>query len=136
MIKLLDENDVINYLIEYLEGQGYYIIDSCNTSKQGYDIVMEKDGRELYIEAKGDTSSKEKTNRYSKPFALSQKKHHVAMAIFKTLQTKTKKENCDIAIALPSDDVHKKLINSVHKQLEKLDITVFFVTNSEHVKKI
>ena len=93
MIYLLDENDVIQYLISFLVKKGYGLVSSCITTKRGYDIVMQKGGRDLYIEAKGETSSKDNTNRYNKPFTHSQKKHHVAMAIFKTLQTKSEKEN-------------------------------------------
>ncbi len=133
---MFTENDVIEYVKSHLDKQGYDKLRSCDTTQQGYDIVAEKDGKKLYVEAKGQTSSKQYSNRFNKEFTHSQKKGHVAKAIYKAMKTQTMEKNCEVAIAFPSTDIHIKLIKNVLPQLKKLGILIFIVDDSKRVSMI
>jgi Holliday junction resolvase-like predicted endonuclease len=129
---MLTENEVITYLKKELENQGYENIKTVSTYQKGYDIVAEKDGKKLFIEAKGQTSSKQ-SNREGKEFTHSQKKTHVAMAVYKTMQTLKKEKDCQVGIALPKDKGHEGIIKRILPSLKKLDITVFWVDEGGNV---
>lgn len=71
---MLNENDVVAAVCDYLKSQGYEIVQQCATTEQGIDIIArhpERSGR-LLIEAKGGTSSREGSPRYDKGFSPSQ----------------------------------------------------------------
>ena len=125
---MLTENDVIEYVAKELCNRGYTNIKTVNTFQKGYDIIAEKNGRKLIIEAKGQTSSKN-SNRQGKEFSHAQKKTHVAMAIYKTMQTLEKNKGCKVGIAFPNDKVHVSIINRIKPSLDKLNIQVFMVDN-------
>lgn len=55
---MLTENDVIDKFSLKLETLGYTIEQNLTTVQHGIDIIACKDGVNLYLEAKGETSSK------------------------------------------------------------------------------
>jgi hypothetical protein len=70
----------------------YTILHRSYATQHGYDIIaLSRNGVELIIEAKGQTSSIKDTNRYGKEFTPSQKFDHVSKAVIKALQAKTEK---------------------------------------------
>lgn len=83
---MLTENDVVEKLAKYLESKGYNIISSQDTNSRGVDLVAKKGDQNLYVEAKGGTSSKLHTARFGKPFTKNQIKSHIAGAIYNTLR--------------------------------------------------
>jgi Holliday junction resolvase-like predicted endonuclease len=124
---LLYEGDVVDSVISYLKNEGYEILSHCYPHQKGYDIVAKKDGKLLYVEAKGSTSSNPKSSRYKIGFNSTQMKVHVAEAIYKSMRTINEKPDCDVGIALPSSDTHKKLVAHVLPSLKKLGIKIFWV---------
>ena len=127
---MLTENDIVNILSDHLEAEGYMIVQSLNTIEKGIDIIAKRNGRTLYIEAKGETSSKSHTNRFGKPFSKNQIKSHVSKAILtsmKILTSKSDGQNIEVAIALPETEMHQDLIDDIHLALKKLGIIVFWV---------
>ena len=95
---MLNEPDVIEALCKYLELNGYVIKQRLGPKEQGDDIIAEKiNGLKhvLYIEAKGETSSKKDTARYGKPFSNSQVKVHVAEAFYKCAEVISRGEDGD-----------------------------------------
>ena len=119
------ENEVIDSISSKLEEMGYEIKSKCSTSERGIDLHAIKNEVELLIEAKGGTTSKD-TSRKGKPFNCSQVKDHVAMAILKAMQLKQKHPKSKICIALPSDEKHKRVIETVMLSLKSLDVTVIW----------
>lgn len=97
----------------------------CNTMQKGIDIVANKNGKKILVEAKGATTSKD-TNRKGKVFSRNQINSHISRAVFKALQMKEDEENAIIAIALPYTKNHLKIIKTVEKQLNLLDIIVIW----------
>lgn len=67
---MLTENEVVNATCKEIKNEGYTINQQLSTIQKGIDIVAEKNGIKIYIEAKGGTSSKVGTNRYGKPFNI------------------------------------------------------------------
>jgi len=132
-ITMLTENDVVKKLSIYLEKNGYEIIQSLTTGERGVDIIAKKNGKILFIEAKGETSSKSVTYRFGSPFSKSQIKSHVSRAILAAMKILTAKpagSNTIAALALPETDLHKELIKEIHLSIKKLDIKVFWVSQS------
>lgn len=133
---MLLENDVVKYCIKYLKGEGYQILSSSDTSQHGYDIVAKKNNIIFYIEAKGQTSSKEHTNRYGKEFTPNQKWDHVSKAVYTVMKILNEKENCMVGIALPLDGTHVNLIEKILPSLQKLEIKILFVNEKGKVTNI
>lgn len=122
---MITENDVIESVSKELVEKGYEIINTCNTTQKGIDIRAVCGQREIMIEAKGGTTSKD-TNRKGKPFNSNQIKNHVAVAVFKVMQLKQENEGVTVAIALPGDMKHKKVVNSIQSCLDMLDIKIIW----------
>jgi Holliday junction resolvase len=78
---MLTENDVANHTAKYLRSQGFEVQGISDTNTHGPDIVASKGDVKLFVEAKGQTSSKSYTNRYGKEFTPNQKWDHVSKAI-------------------------------------------------------
>jgi len=130
---MLLENDVIDYVECHLKSEGYHLVCKSDTNTHGHDLVMEKDGRKLYVEAKGQTSSKERTNRYGKEFTRNQKWDHVSKAVYTSMKTQNLYKGCDVGIALPSDNEHSSIVDDILPSLEKLGIKVFLVSEDGKV---
>jgi len=129
-IRMLWEDEVIEYTIQYLKSKGYKIRSSSDVYSRGTDIVAEKDGVRLYVEAKGQTSSKPGTRRFGKEFNRNQKTDHVSKAIYSALKSKNQHANSHVGIALPADEIHIELIEAVWPSLKQLNISVFLVSES------
>lgn len=132
---MLTENDVIKAVCKYLESQDYSGILCKNTNQQGIDIeAISPDGSKLYIEAKGETSSKPYSNRFGKPFDSGQALDHIAKATYTALKMNESKElNAKVGMALPLETNHKKLINSIKHTLKNLGIIVFWIDENLNV---
>ena len=57
---MLTENDVVDCVVSYLKSKEFTIDSMCNTMQKGIDIVANKNGKKILVEAKGATTSKEK----------------------------------------------------------------------------
>lgn len=71
---MLDENDVVNAVCDYLKAHDWIIVQKCLTNQRGIDIVARRldAGGQLLIEAKGATSSKKGSARYDLGFNMNQ----------------------------------------------------------------
>ena len=128
---MLTENEIIKKTTKYLEDQGYQILQSLNTNEKGVDIVAEKNGTKIYVEAKGETSSKSNTARYGKPFSKNQVGTHIAVAILAAMKQKDKDKTCNVAIALPHNENHTGIINNIRNSLRKAEIIVYLVGKND-----
>lgn len=129
---MLNENDIRNKLTEYLEATGFSILQSLNTTSKGVDVIAEniKTKQRLFVEVKGETSSKEHTSRFGKSFDGKQVRNHIARAIFaamKVLSDKPAGNMTKAAIALPANDAHRKELETVKSVVQQLGIKIFWV---------
>jgi hypothetical protein len=130
---MITENDVVKHMVAYLS-KNWRVIRSATTSQHGPDIIARSDGRELWIEAKGQTSSKEGTKRYGKEFNRNQKEDHLGRALLKCCQYLSEKPELTVAIAVPNDTLNSDLINRIAPALQRLRITSFLVSENGTVE--
>ncbi len=127
---MLYEDDVIEAVVGHLEQCGWRIISTAcaRTRQHGDDILAEKDGATLVVEAKGATSSDAKSARRDREFDMGQKRSHVSRALYKVASIVSAGKH-QAALAVPSDAGHRKLIDDIAPALAALDVTVFLVNN-------
>ena len=127
---MLYEDDVITAVKGHLKKRGWRIIStaSAHPKQRGHDILAEKDGATLAVEAKGATSSDPKSARRGQEFDPAQKRSHVSRALY-TVASIVSTGKHQAALAVPSDDGHRKLIDDIAPALAALNVTVFLVKN-------
>jgi len=134
---VLTENDVVQAVAGHLEDEGYRIVRALSTNQRGIDIVAEHPAtkKQLLVEAKGGTSSKEGTANYGNPFTSNQVKTHVSVAFYYAamLRQKHSTSGAEIALAFPDDKAHRTLIEGISSALNVLGVFVFFVDSSRRV---
>lgn len=123
---VLTEDAVIDAVRDYLVERRWSIVRRATAMERGDDLVAERSGERLVIEAKGAGSSKEGTARYGKPFSRGQVFDHVAKAILKALRVATSGA-ARAAIALPDNVDHRREIQLVNESLARLEVGVFWV---------
>lgn len=137
---MLFESDVVNAVCTKLQALGYHIRQQLQTTEQGDDIIAVKQGtpiRELYVEAKGETSSRKGSARYGRPFDSAQIRVHVSEAFYKTAEVLSRnREDVEVraGIALPDARVHRALVEKIASVLDQLGIAVFWVQRDGNVK--
>lgn len=124
---MLFEDKVIDAVIRYLKDKGYRILSRSDVTQQGYDLVAEKNGKKIYIEAKGQTSSKPGTKRYGKEFNTGQKFDHVVKAVLKAIQALNQETGSESGIGLPNDPGHMKLVESILPSMKLIGLRIFLV---------
>lgn len=133
----LTENDVVRAVAAHLRGNGYRIDRAVSTNEPGIDVtgVHEQTRRKIYIEAKGNTSSKVHTNQYGKPFTSNQAKSHVSVAFYwaARMYETAMQDNADVALAFPDNATHRKLVGLIKRALQSLGIAVYFVADDSSV---
>lgn len=138
---MLYELNVIDHVCDVLIQEGYEIVSRKMTKVHlGVDIIAKKKNdlfdRRLFIEAVGETSSDSKSKKFGLPFDSSQSKVHVAELFYECAKNSSgpKISGLDYkyGIAVPDNEIHRRLINEVQLFLEKNNIAVFFVLD-DHV---
>jgi hypothetical protein len=134
--KLMGEMEIIDCVASYLKNEKHYTIARRvgKTSDRGADMVVvsPKNQVRLSIEAKGQTSSDSRTNRFGQEFDISQKEVHLGKALLKSCQYLEKNEMA--GIALPDDTVHRDLVLSISVAIRRLGIIVFLVNEKQAVR--
>jgi len=103
---MITEDDVIDAISDHLVARGWRVLSRATAMQHGDDLVAEKDGQRLEIEAKGAGSSKPGTARYGQHFSKGQVFDHVAKAVFKALRVASA-GTALAAIALPDNPDHR-----------------------------
>jgi hypothetical protein len=129
---MLTEFQVIKSVCSFLRRNGFKITCSRCEIEHGIDIqALTKTGRQVSIEAKGETSSKRSSNRYGKAFNGGQVFDHVAKAFFCAARESS---NGMAAVALPKNEAHVKNVKKILSALKKLHIEVFWVLPNRRVE--
>lgn len=102
----MDENAVIDSVCSRLRALGYEVTQRLKTKEHGIDVVAHnpENGQQVFIEAKGGTSSREGSNRFGKPYTQSQVFDRVAKGVFTCLQLRAEhpdRENEHVVLAVP-----------------------------------
>jgi hypothetical protein len=127
----VNENHVIAELKKHLLERGYEFVSECSTIMQGIDLVMRKDEREIWIEAKGKTSSRENSNRFGKEFNDAQCHDHFSRAFFKACQMRDEAvqrgKDVHVAIAFSHTKHYQKYCDRTKATRKELGIALFWV---------
>ncbi|NTW29507.1 MAG: hypothetical protein HGA39_09140 [Coriobacteriia bacterium] len=127
----LTENDVIEHVCCYLRSTGWEIEQRLTTRQTGDDIIARRpDGIRLYIEAKGATSALVTSKRYGRPFDQAQASVHVSEAAFRALKTISRNGSGGLdraGIALPSNTLHRRLMEPALSAIRDLGVAIFWV---------
>lgn len=129
---MLTENDVVDTVAQHLTKDGWTIRQKKTTAQHGIDILAEKNGELLAIEAKGSGSATIGTSRYGQEFTGNQKRSHVAVALLTAVQVVSDGKH-RAALAFPDDSEHSRLIARILPTLKTLNIRVFFVRQDRTV---
>jgi len=125
---MLTEDQVTNYVARHLQSQNFEIIKKLTSKEKGIDLIATSpDGKDYYIEVKGETSNVLTSKRYGLPFNKNQIWAHVSVAVMKTLTD----INCSgkagvFGMAFPKN--HEDVIRWIKPSLDKLEIVVYLVS--------
>lgn len=122
---MLLEDDVVDAVTAYLTGRGWVIRQALRSSERGDDIIAERAGDRLLVEAKGETSARESTARYGKSFSASQVGSHVGKAVLRSLRFVSDGDRA--GVAFPDERLHRREVAKIQKALRLLDVAVFWV---------
>lgn len=136
--ELLNENQVIKAVVSFLQAHRFQGIRTSTTHQHGVDIKAGfPDGNgELWIEAKGATSSKPGTSRFELGFSGSQSRDHMANAVYTALRyvSLPSSERPRLSgIALPVEQ-RATLVEPVLPVLSRLGVVVFLVSKDRTVE--
>jgi hypothetical protein len=137
----MNENDVIAGICGYLEEHGYEIRQRLHTTQQGVDIIARElvSGRDLVIEAKGATSSREGSPRFGKEFTGTQVFDRVAKGVFTTLELRAEypdRAQTDVALAVPDSSGFRRYLEPVKHELSAAGLRVFLVGHDLTVSEL
>lgn len=134
----MNENHVIAALKGHLLRRGYKLVSECSTTMRGIDLVMKKRGKEIRVEAKGSTSSRENSRRFGKAFTDAQCHDHFSRAFFKACQmrdeTFQQRDSVLIAMAFAYTKHYQKYCSRTERSRRELRIGVFWVRSRNRVK--
>jgi hypothetical protein len=135
---MLYEEDVIDAVCNHLQNTGHTIKQRLRPNQRGDDIIAieASSGHEVYVEAKGETSSLSTSKGYGRAFDTAQCRDHVANALYKaaaTLQKAPASVTRHVGIALPDTACHRARIGDIADILRRLRITVFWVDAQKNV---
>ena len=130
---MLYETDVIEAVCQHIEARGYSIRQKLNTTQHGIDVIASSAAPrslELCVEAKGETSQRNGSERFGKPFDSAQVKVHVAEAFSTGAELRFAKGASDsrrVALAFPKTALHLRYVASIEAAFTVLQLGVFWV---------
>ena len=131
-VPVLVEGFVVSATCAALAASGWAPTPVPHTAARGVDITAVKGRVRLLVEAKGAGSSVATSSRYGKPFTSGQVEISVAAAVYKALSVQPP----DIAgVALPDLPIfHRKVNMGIARNLTRLDIAIFWVSEDGSVR--
>lgn len=132
---MLDENDVTDAVANYLEEQGFRIIQKLNSTQQGIDLKAKNQSElEYWVETKGETSSRPGSARHGKPYTASQVFDRVSKGTYTAIEMRQKAQSCVmVALAVPDTPMFRKYLMPILPAFNALGIRVFLVSESKGV---
>lgn len=134
---MLYEDDIIDAVCSHLESRGFTIERRCLSTERGDDIVASHtSGLRLYIEAKGEGSSREGSPRHGRSFHSGQVFDVVAKAFYRAavmLQEAHEGERRCAGLALPDTPAFRRRVSAIDQALHRLELPVFWVEPTRRV---
>jgi hypothetical protein len=125
-VPILVEAVVVDATCAHLESRGWRIDHVARTTARGEDIVAERAGVYLTIEAKGAGSSQRHTRRYGRPFDKGQVFICVSTAALKAMKAVSSGQR-RAGLAFPDNAAFRLQVGEIAVALAALCIAVFWV---------
>ena len=122
---VLDENDIVIAVRDHIAAAGWTIEQFQLSNQHGPDVLAERSGDRLRVEAKGATSSKVGSKKYGVPFDSADVEINLADALYKTCVGVDAYRR--LAIAFQDDELHRRYVGRLASPLRTLGIGVFWV---------
>lgn len=122
---MLTEDDVVEAVCRALAAAGWTIVARASTVERGPDVLADRDGRRLVVEAKGETSNRPASNRFGSPFNAGQVHDHVGRAVLEALAAVSAGHVG--AIALPDERNHRRQVGRIAAGLAAAGVHVLWV---------
>lgn len=139
-MSLVSQENVVEAVSDYLEKRSFEIEQALSSMHAGVDIIaanQDSEAAKLYVEAKGETSSKESRSMLGKPYNSAQTKDLVADALYRAAQMLADDELAEkrrVAVAFPDTELHRKFSEPIQESLYDLDVGIFWVDREMNVK--
>lgn len=126
------EDDVVLAVRAHLEANGWTILSQALAHQRGDDLIAERNGVRIEVEAKGAGSSKPSSKRYGQEFDASQVNDHVGRAILRALKV-VSAGKARAGVALPDNAAHQRELDAIKQALDQLGVGVFLVSENGEV---
>ena len=138
---MIYEDFVIGSVARHLAERNYETLEQANVNKSGIDLIMKQrvTKERIFVEAKGQGSSKPKSNRYGQEFTESQVFDCVAKAVFKAMETQNREDftESDIScVAFPLTEKFRRWQSKIRPKLAMMHIVTFWVEADGSVKDV
>lgn len=134
---MLTENEIIDIIISYYSNLGYSNTKKNYTNQKGIiDLVFQKDKNTVFVEAKGETSSKPNSSNFGNPFSSSQVRNHIANSIYQIFTVlKYKTEHTFFILAFPDNADHRNYLEPIKHVLKEININVLLIDKNKQINK-
>ncbi len=132
-MSLVYHQDVVDAICEFLENHSFDVEQALTSMHPGVDIIaarVDSDETKIYVDVKGETSSKESSSTLGKAFNSAQTKDHVADALYKAAKMLGDVELAEdrrVAVAFPKTELHRKFEGPIDHAFQDLGVGVFWV---------
>ena len=138
---MIYEDFVVNSVAKHLRERNYETLEQANVNKSGIDLVMKQrvTKQAIFVEAKGQGSSKPSSSRFGKEFTESQVFDCVAKAAFKAMETQNRddfKETDISCVAFPLTEKFRRWQGKIRQQLATMHIVTFWVEADGSVQHV
>src|SRR4051812_7125987 len=117
---LLEENEVIRLMCDWLASKGWVVDSRCMGVERGTDIVASQCGKALLIEAKGARAGRDSKIRKREKFDRGQIKDHLGKAIVKAVELKASDPKAIVGIAHPDTLAIRSVLDPILPELLQL----------------
>jgi len=123
---------------EWLQAQGWRVVEEARGQAQGPDLVLERGDQTLVIEVKGRPGTRyargpqEGEKKRALPYP--QMRHYFADAFVNLLRRKASHPEARLALAFPAATTYRNLARDLAWALEALDVGLFWVDQDGSVR--
>ena len=131
MKDFLTEDEITEIFSNYLITKSWTILARAKGREKGSDIVAERNGDRMCIEAKGGGSQTIGSKRYGKPFERLQCQKHtdVAFACLPRMVARYKPKY--VGMILPDDEYHRESISEILPAIKQLGAGAWLVNKNK-----
>lgn len=133
------EHNVVCAVVTFLEQKKWVVTSVADTEKReaGIDILAERDGHQLIVEAKGYPSETYErglmAGQRKRTRPSTQARHWIGEVILTAMLRQSENPHALVAIAIPNFPVYIKLLERLQDALQKIDLIVLVVHENQNI---